>query len=198
MADSHAIDADDPLELFDIWFEEAAKTELNDPNAAALATASGDGAPSVRMVLVKRVGNERFCFFTNAESQKGRQLKQNRQVALCLHWKSQRRQVRVEGQVTELPAEAVDTYFHSRSRGSQVGAAVSDQSRVLASREELEAKARDFDAAHPGEIPRPAYWRGFRIEPQRIEFWMDGAFRLHDRFLFTRDGDGWRKVRLYP
>lgn len=184
--------------LFDAWLKEAEESEPNDANAAALATSTADGLPSVRMVLAKRVGDRRFCFFTNAESKKGRQLTENPKAALCFHWKTLRRQVRVEGTVSELEPSAVDAYFHSRSRASQIGAAVSDQSRILASREELEEKVREFGEAHPGKIPRPEYWRGFCLSPEQIEFWIDGADRLHDRFLFTRDGGGWEQVRLYP
>ena len=201
MAPSHQIDSreiQDPLALFDTWFKAAQESEPNDPNAAALATATAAGAPSVRMVLVKRVGDRRFCFFTNAESQKGRELAANPRAALCFHWKSLRRQVRAEGTISELAASDVDTYFHSRSRASQIGAAVSDQSRVLASREELEEQVRQFGERHPGEVPRPAYWRGYHLSPERIEFWIDGPNRLHDRLLFTRDGDRWERCRLYP
>jgi pyridoxamine 5'-phosphate oxidase len=195
---SHAITSDDPLAQFDLWLREAEASEPNDPNAAALATATASGAPSVRMVLAKRVGEERFCFFTNAESQKGLQIAENPRAALCFHWKSLRRQVRVEGSVTGLSEEASDSYFHSRSRGSQIGAAVSDQSRVLLSREALEAKAHAFAEAYPGEIPRPAYWRGFCLHPERIEFWRNGPDRLHDRFLFVRKAGRWQQSRLYP
>ena len=201
MAPSHQIDSreiQDPLALFDTWFKAAQESEPNDPNAAALATATAAGAPSVRMVLVKRVGDRRFCFFTNAESQKGRELAANPRAALCFHWKSLRRQVRAEGTISELAASDVDTYFHSRSRASQIGAAVSDQSRVLASREELEEQVRQFGERHPGEVPRPAYWRGYHLSPERIELWIDGPNRLHDRFLFTREGDRWERCRLYP
>lgn len=198
MSSSHVIDVGDPLELFDAWLAQAQVSEPNDPNAAALATASAAGEPSVRMVLAKRVGDRRFCFFTNVESQKGRELSENPRAALCFHWKSLRRQVRVEGRVTELDAGDVDAYFYSRSRESQIGAAVSDQSRELESREVLEEKARVFGEDHPEEVPRPEYWRGYWIHPERIEFWINGAHRLHDRFLFTRDGEGWRRVRLYP
>ena len=201
MAPSHQIDSreiQDPLALFDTWFKAAQESEPNDPNAAALATATAAGAPSVRMVLVKRVGDRRFCFFTNAESQKGRELAANPRAALCFHWKSLRRQVRAEGTISELAASDVDTYFHSRSRASQIGAAVSDQSRVLASREELEEQVRQFGERHPGEVPRPAYWRGYHLSPERIELWIDGPNRLHDRLLFTRDGDRWERCRLYP
>jgi pyridoxamine 5'-phosphate oxidase len=198
MSDPHEIESDDPLQLFDTWMKQAQESEPNDPNAAALATSTPDGRPSVRMVLAKQTGEQRFCFFTNAESRKGRELTENPRAALCFHWKTLRRQVRVEGKVSGLDANATDTYFHSRSRASQIGAAVSDQSRVLGSRNELEDKVRKFAEAYPGEIPRPAYWRGFCLLPEQIEFWIDGANRLHDRFLFTRDGDHWHKVRLYP
>jgi pyridoxamine 5'-phosphate oxidase len=195
---SHEIGAVGPLDLFDRWLIEAEQAEPNDPNAAALATATPEGAPSVRMVLVKRVMTDRFCFFTNAESRKGRELEANRRAALCFHWKSLRRQVRVEGVVHELEAPMVDAYFHSRSRASQIGAAISDQSRILKSREELEERVRRFTELTPGEVPRPSCWRGFRVLPKCIEFWISGADRLHDRFLFTRRGQGWEQVRLFP
>jgi len=194
----HELDHEDPIETFDAWLHQAQQSEPNDPNAAALATSTSAGIPSVRMVLAKQVREHRFCFFTNAESQKGRELAENPQAALCFHWKTLRRQVRVQGPVTSLADDDVDTYFHSRSRLSQIGAAVSDQSRILPSREKLENRVRQFSEEHPGEIPRPAYWQGFCLLPQRIEFWLDGPARLHDRFLFTRDGDRWQKSRLYP
>jgi pyridoxamine 5'-phosphate oxidase len=197
-AAQQASDAEDPLALFDTWLREAGQSEPNDPNAAALATASATGAPSVRMVLIKPTGGRRFCFFTNAESHKGRELAENPRAALCFHWKSLRRQVRVEGSITELNRADVDAYFHSRSRLSQIGAAISDQSRPLQSREILEAAAQAFAAEHPGEIPRPAYWRGYHLHPTQIEFWIDGPDRLHDRFLFTQEKDHWQKIRLYP
>lgn len=188
----------DPIELFGQWLAEAQASELNDPNAAALATATPDGVPSVRMVLVKRADERGFCFFTNAESRKGVELRANPRAALCFHWKTLRRQVRVQGRVAEMEAPDVDAYFHSRSRDSQTGAAVSDQSRPLESRALLEERFRSFAAEHPGEVPRPAYWRGYRIEADRIEFWLNGEHRLHDRFLFTREAAGWSKTRLYP
>jgi pyridoxamine 5'-phosphate oxidase len=152
----------------------------------------------VKRVLLKNSIPDRFCFFTNAESRKGRELKMNRRAALCFHWKSLRRQVRVEGLVHELEASAVDAYFHSRSRASQISAAISDQSRILKSREELEERVRRFIEVTPGEVLRPAFWRGFRIQPEQIEFWTSGADRLHDRFLFTRQGESWEQVRLFP
>ena len=191
-------DAKEPIAIYRHWLGEAEKSEPNDPTAAALATASAGGAPSVRMVLVKRVDERGFCFFTNAESEKGGQLAENPQAALCFHWKSLRRQVRVAGTVTAMSAADVDAYFHSRSRRSQIGAAVSQQSRVLASRQELEEAVRRFEEQHPGEIPRPPYWRGFCVAPERVEFWKDGPDRLHDRILFSRSTGGWTQARLYP
>ncbi|QHS51703.1 pyridoxamine 5'-phosphate oxidase [Edaphobacter sp. 12200R-103] len=188
----------DPLPIFHEWLLEAEKSEPNDPNAAALATATGDGAPSVRMVLVKKVDERGFCFYTNADSRKGCELKENPRAALCFHWKSLRRQVRVEGPVVELPAEDADRYFQSRSRMSQVGAAVSQQSRPLKSRQRLEELVERFDAEHPGGISRPEYWHGYAVVPERIELWMDGDYRLHNRFLFVRKGDEWTRTRLFP
>jgi pyridoxamine 5'-phosphate oxidase len=198
MTETHIWDAADPLEIFAAWMREAEVREPNDPNAASLATATADGKPTLRMVLIKRVDARGFCFFTNAESRKGTQLAENPNAALCFHWKCLRRQVRVEGSVALVDDADVDAYFHSRSRRSQIGAAVSAQSRPLASREELQRKVREFAEEHPGEVPRPAYWRGYCIRPERIEFWMDGPDRLHDRLLFTADEDGWQRSRLYP
>jgi pyridoxamine 5'-phosphate oxidase len=192
------LESKDPLELFRLWLQEAEGSEPNDPNAAALATATPEGVPSVRMVLVKRADENGFCFFTNAESTKGMQLQANPRAALCFHWKTLRRQVRVEGRVTKIEAAEVDAYFHSRSRNSQIGAAVSEQSRPLANREELEDKFRRFSEEHPAEVPRPPYWCGFCLQAERIEFWINGENRLHDRLLFTREPDGWKTTRLYP
>src|ERR1700677_3732523 len=188
----------DPLELFALWLQEAERSKPNDPNAAALATSTLAGEPSVRMVLVKRADERGFCFFTNAESRKGRELQTNSRAALCLHWITLGRQVRVEGGVTEMKAADVDEYFHSRSRNSQIGAAVSQQSQPLASREELEENFRRFAEEHPGEVPRPAHWCGFCMHADRIEFWVHGVDRLHDRFLFTRESGAWNRTRLYP
>jgi pyridoxamine 5'-phosphate oxidase len=198
MSVGHNLERADPLELFHQWLEEAKSSEVNDANAAALATSTADGHPSVRMILVKRVDERGFCFFTNAESKKGTELQSNPRAALCFHWKTLRRQVRVEGRVTELQDAEVDEYFHSRSRNSQIGAAVSHQSRPLKSREELEANFRKFAGEHPAEIPRPPYWRGFCVHPEQIEFWLEGDYRLHHRFLFTREPGGWERSSLYP
>ena len=190
---------DDPISLFKRWLGEAETTELNDPNAVALATATHDGIPNVRMVLIKDVSDQGFSFFTNAQSHKGHEIAENPKAALCFHWKSLRRQIRVGGSLKPLPAEAVDHYFHTRSRASQIGACVSQQSHVLASRDVLEAEVAAFAETHrDGEIPRPEFWQGYLLQPATIEFWADGANRLHDRRLFQQDGSSWTSVLLYP
>jgi pyridoxamine 5'-phosphate oxidase len=191
-------DASDPIEVFLGWLAEAESTEINDPNAAALATATREGVPSVRMVLLKQVDARGFVFFTNAESQKGRELKENPVAAMCFHWKTQQRQVRLEGTVAELPGAEADAYFESRSRGSQLGAAVSRQSQPLESRDTLVEMVKECEVEFPGEIPRPDYWGGFVILPRRIEFWQQGADRLHDRMAFVRGANGWVGTRLFP
>jgi pyridoxamine 5'-phosphate oxidase len=198
MGNENEWDLADPIQGFHEWLREAEASEPNDPNAAALATSTPKGDPSVRIVLVKRVDERGFCFFTNAESEKGSQLAENPRAALCFHWKTLRRQVRVAGSVTQLDDGEVDAYFHSRSRKSQVGAAVSAQSRPLRNREELEEIVKAFDKQHPGEVPRPPHWRGYCVAVERIEFWIDGPDRLHDRILFTPTGSGWEQTRLYP
>jgi pyridoxamine 5'-phosphate oxidase len=188
----------DPIALFVAWMKAAEASELNDPSATALATATRDGMPSVRMVLVKRVDERGFCFYTNAESRKGFELAENPRAAMCFHWKSLRRQVRISGGVSELSAEEADDYFQSRPRLSQLAAVASQQSRVLAGRELLEDRVRALETVFPEKIPRPAYWRGYLLRPERIEFWKSGEGRLHDRILFSKSGEGWRKERLYP
>src|SRR5882757_852440 len=188
----------DPIALFVAWMKAAEESELNDASAVALATATRDGMPSVRMVLMKRVDERGFCFYTNAESQKGVELAENPRAAMCFHWKSLRRQVRVSGGVSELSADEADDYFASRSRLSQLGAVASQQSRVLAGREVLEARVKELEKTFPEKIPRPAYWKGYLLRPERIEFWRNGAARMHDRFLFSRSGEGWLKERLFP
>lgn len=190
--------AEEPIALFAAWLLEAEASEPNDANASALATATVDGAPSVRMVLVKRVDARGFAFFTNAESRKGLELAANPRAAMCFHWKSLRRQVRVEGVVSELPGADADAYFRTRTRMSQLSAVASRQSRVLGSREELEARVHEIGVQYPNEVPRPDYWRGYVLRPERIEFWVQGIGRMHDRFLFTRAGDGWMRQRLFP
>ena len=188
----------DPIPLFRAWMREAEAAEPNDPNAVALATATVDGTPSVRMVLLKGLDERGFAFYTNAESRKGLELAANPRAAMCFHWKSLRRQVRVEGLISELPDAEADAYFHSRSRGSQIGAVASRQSRRLAGREVLEERVRSVEERYPDLVPRPEFWRGYVLRPQQIEFWINGAERLHDRFLFARADSGWIKERLYP
>lgn len=192
-------DATDPLPLFARWMEDAKVSELNDPNAMSLATCTADGRPSVRIVLLKRYDQNGFRFFTNGESRKGGELRANSHAALCLHWKSRQRQVRVEGSITELPPAEVDAYFKRRHRMSQIGAWASQQSRPLESRDELLARTQEIEDRFPGEVPRPPYWTGFNVKAERIEFWKEADFRLHDRFVFVATGDqNWTKQRLYP
>lgn len=189
----------EPIALFGEWLKAAEGSEPNDPNAMALATVDGDGLPDVRMVLLKGFDASGFVFFTNFESAKGRELLLNPKAALCFHWKSLRKQVRVRGPVSEVSTEEADAYFASRQRGSRIGAWASQQSRPLESRFALEKAVAAYTARYAiGEIPRPAYWSGFRVAPQEIEFWSDGTFRLHDRIKFVREGEGWAKTRLYP
>lgn len=190
--------AAEPIALFRAWMREAEAGEPNDPNAVALATASADGAPSVRMVLLKGLDERGFAFYTNAESRKGLELAENPRAAMCFHWKSLRRQVRVEGLVSELPDVEADAYFHSRSRGSQLGAVASRQSRPLTSRMALEERVRSVEDRYPDAVPRPDFWRGYVLWPKQIEFWINGPERLHDRFLFLRIDNRWEKERLYP
>lgn len=191
--------ADDPFALFDAWYAEAKTVEINDPDAMALATATFDGAPSVRMVLLKGHGPEGFTFYTNAGSRKGDELAANPRAALLFHWKSLRRQVRIEGAIEEVGAEEADAYFATRSRDSQIGAHASDQSRPLGSRAEFLARIAKVTARYlVGEVPRPPHWTGFRVKPEQIEFWADRPHRLHERRLFVRQAEGWTEGLLYP
>ncbi|AXK41431.1 pyridoxamine 5'-phosphate oxidase [Erythrobacter aureus] len=199
--DESAIPQSDPFALFEVWFAEAKESEPNDPNAMALATASDDGFPSVRMVLLKGYGSDGFVFYTNAESRKGEQIRANRRAALLFHWKSLRRQIRLEGPLDEVTEAEADAYFHSRPRVSQIGSAASDQSRPLPDRQVYLDRVAAVEARYPdGDIPRPPHWTGFRLSPRRIEFWRDRQYRLHDRRLFSRDdaSDPWTNTLLYP
>jgi pyridoxamine 5'-phosphate oxidase len=191
--------SNDPIKLFDEWLAEAAKSEINDPNALSLATVDAHGMPNVRMVLLKGFDKRGFVFYTNFEGTKGQEILSSMKAAMGFHWKTQLRQVRVRGDVEIVSDEEADEYYASRARGSRIGAWVSNQSRPLESRAVLEKAVADFNARHPEEnIQRPAYWSGFRIKPVEIEFWQDGEFRLHDRVKFIRDDYGWTKTRLYP
>jgi pyridoxamine 5'-phosphate oxidase len=191
--------ASDPFQLFDEWFAEARASEPNDPEAMALATADAQGRPSVRMVLLKGHGPDGFVFYTNQRSRKGEELAENPSAALLFHWKSLRRQVRVEGPVKIVACEQADAYFASRSRDSQLGAWASNQSWTLPSRAEFEKRYEDMRAKFEGEeVPRPPHWGGFRVAPETIEFWSDRPHRLHERRLFSLGTGGWTECLLYP
>lgn len=192
-------DLKDPFDLFRRWLDDAVAQEPDVPDAMSLATATADGRPSVRMVLLKGVSDGGFVFYTNGESRKGQEIARNPHGALCFHWKSLGRQVRAEGALTEVtPAEA-DAYHATRPRQSQIAAWASAQSRIIAERGILEAKVAEMEKRFAGQpVPRPPYWTGYRLRPDAIEFWHNVANRLHDRVVFERDGAGWRSIRLNP
>ena len=189
-----------PLALFELWYGEARATELNDSNAMALATVNADGQPSVRMVLLKGHGPDGFVFYTNQQSDKARQIAERGFAALLFHWKSQRRQIRIEGKVLRVDDSTADAYFATRGRDSQIGAWASDQSRPLDRRETFEARFSEIQARFDGQtVPRPPHWSGYCVFAHRIEFWQDREHRLHERRLFTRTGpDSWDESLLYP
>lgn len=190
----------DPFQLFDEWFAEARASEPNDPESMALATTGADGQPHVRMVLLKGRSPEGFVFYTNEQSAKGHQLRENGRAGLLFHWKSLRRQVRIEGTVERVPDAQADAYFATRGRDSQLGAWASDQSRPLDRRETFERRFEEAKQRYEGqEVPRPSHWGGYRVIPDRVEFWTDRPHRLHERRLFTRDPNGgWSEGLLYP
>ena len=193
---------DDPFALFASWLALAGRHEPNDPNAVSLATVDADGMPDVRVVLLKELEAEAgggFTFYSNAESAKGRQLAAHPRAAMAFHWKTLRRQVRVRGPVEPVEAATADAYFASRSRGAQIGAWASQQSRVLDAPDRLSDRVGDYESIYEGrDVPRPDFWGGYRLVPETIEFWVNRPFRLHDRKLFRRDGDAWTVSRLYP
>ena len=190
---------DDPHALFESWFAEARASEPNDPEAVALATADSAGRPSVRMVLMKGHDAHGFVFYTNMGSRKGAELAANPRVAMLFHWKSLRRQIRIEGAVSQASDAEADAYFATRSRASQLGAWASEQSRDLPDRAALDARYLEIEARFEGgDVPRPPHWHGYRVSPEFFEFWRDGAHRLHERRTFTRAGDGWTQGLLHP
>lgn len=196
---SAPLESDDPFDLFGLWMQEAVTVEINDPNAMSLATIDARGRPCVRIVLLKDFDREGFVFYTNTQSSKGDQLALNPVAGLCFHWKSLRRQVRIEGKVVPVSAQEADAYFPQRPRGSRIGAWASHQSRPLDQRKTLEERVTQFEQQYAGDdIPRPAHWSGYRIVPDYLEFWVDRPFRLHDRKTFTLVGQAWNIGRIYP
>ncbi len=199
--DLETIVGTDPFLLFEEWMAEARETEPNDPNAMALATADASGLPDVRMVLLKGMGPDGFVFYTNLESAKGNELAENPQAALCFHWKSLRRQIRVRGAISSVTEEEADAYFATRAKDSQIGAWASKQSRPMEGRFELEKEVARYGAKYAiKKVDRPPHWSGFRLTPSQIEFWRDRPFRLHDRLVFRREAEGapWLTSKLFP
>ena len=194
-------DLDNPIDLFVDWFNEAKKTEINDPNALALATVGKNGIPSVRMVLLKNFNKKGFVFYTNLNSKKSNEIKSNPNASMCFHWKSILRQVRITGKLSNVPDEDADNYYNSRSYGSRIGAWASNQSSVLKSRDELLKSIEEFKKKYTNEknIPRPKHWSGWNLNPIEIEFWLDGKDRIHERLRYTRkDNEKWEKDLLSP
>ena len=195
------LDLDDPFELFERWFDEAKKNEINDPNALALGTASKDGIPSVRMVLLKGFDKEGFVFYTNLNSQKGNQIKENPNATMCFHWKSLLRQIRIVGVLSQVSADTADKYYNSRGYESRIGAWASKQSSVLKNRNELLDSLEAFRKKYNNQdkVPRPDYWSGFNLKPSSIEFWLDGDNRIHERLKYTlNENNEWTKSLLSP
>ena len=193
-------DEDNPISLFKIWFEEAKKSELNDPNALSLATSDKNGNPSVRMVLLKSFDNSGFVFYTNLNSVKSKAIKGNPNVSMCFHWKSLLRQIRIIGKATNVSDQEADEYYNSRSYGSRIGAWASKQSSILNSREELNSEIKVYKSKFPNsdKVPRPSHWSGWRVNPSEIEFWLDGDNRIHERLKYIKINESWKKVLLNP
>ena len=193
-------DEDNPISLFKIWFDEAKKSELNDPNALSLATSDNMGVPSVRMVLLKSFDNNGFVFYTNLNSTKSKALKDNPIVSMCFHWKSLLRQIRITGKASNVSDQEADEYYNSRSYGSRIGAWASKQSSILNNRKELNKEIEDYKSKFPNndKVPRPSHWSGWRVNPSEIEFWLDGDNRIHERLKYIKDNESWKKILLSP
>ena len=193
-------DLDNPIDLFEKWFSEAKKNEINDPNAVAVATADKKNQPNVRMVLLKGLSDKGFVFYTNFNSKKGEELKENLKASLCFHWKSLRRQVRVLGNVEEVSSKEADEYYNSRPYKNRIGAWASSQSEVLKSRKTFLDKVKEFEKKYNNQklVPRPPHWSGWRVLPKEIEFWLDGDGRIHERLVYFKNDGKWEKKLLYP
>ncbi len=193
-------DIENPIDLFNNWFEDAKKKEINDPNAVAVATSDENNQPNVRMVLLKGLNNKGFVFYTNFTSKKGKELKKNLKASMCFHWKSLRRQVRILGRVEEVTQEEADEYFNSRPYKNKIGAWASSQSSVLGNREIFLNKIKEYEKKFndQNKVPRPQHWSGWRVMPNEIEFWLDGEGRIHERLLYVKAGSKWVKKLLYP
>ncbi len=193
-------DEDNPISLFKIWFDEAKKSELNDPNALSLATSDNMGVPSVRMVLLKSFDNNGFVFYTNLNSTKSKAIRDNPIVSMCFHWKSLLRQIRITGKASNVSDQEADEYYNSRSYGSRIGAWASKQSSILNNRKELNKEIEDYKSKFPNndKVPRPSHWSGWRVNPSEIEFWLDGDNRIHERLKYIKDNESWKKILLSP
>jgi len=193
-------DEDNPISLFKNWFEEAKKSELNDPNALSLATSDNMGVPTVRIVLLKSFDNNGFVFYTNLNSVKSKAIKDNPIVSMCFHWKSLLRQIRITGKASNVSDQEADEYYNSRSYGSRIGAWASKQSSILNNRKELNKEIEDYKSKFPNndKVPRPNHWSGWRVNPSEIEFWLDGDNRIHERLKYIKDKENWKKILLSP
>ena len=193
-------DEDNPISLFKIWFDEAKKSELNDPNALSLATSDNMGVPSVRMVLLKSFDNNGFVFYTNLNSTKSKAIKDNPIVSMCFHWKSLLRQIRITGKASNVSDQEADEYYNSRSYGSRIGAWASKQSSILNNRKELNKEIEDYKSKFPNndKVPRPSHWSGWRVNPSEIEFWLDGDNRIHERLKYLKVNESWKQILLSP